>query len=224
MNGRDFIQKAIDNKGRLSFDESRSHAFKRRDFDSERDWLRECVLDYCDPVKSLVSIAFKRQKLTSKTVRAENIGNIAYDHGEISFDLAPVLLIDNSNLGASLYDMAVLRSFLDMCASFVETNKERGALVRLMNERDRHNKTLWKITFLTWPDSTGPAYQHAREAEIVRDMAQEYPFLGEWFRTRALDLNKLGAWSSMNIDRSLLFGSAAWQLKEVAQLNTQVVQ
>jgi hypothetical protein len=226
MNGIAFIQLAIDCHGRLSFDEKEvSCGGDRREFDSERDWLRECVLEYCDPVKSLVSIAFKRQTLGAKTVRATNIGNVKYDHGTISFDLAPVLLIDDPTPARGCVGLALLQSFLAMCTTFATDHVGALPIVKIVNDHDRHKRTIPNVLFLSWPDPEGGAVQHAREQQMARDFAAEHPRFEAWLKARALDLNRLGPWSWVSIDSYLLFGRK-WsrELAESLHQQSRVVQ
>ena len=200
LTAREFIAKARVQEGRMTFDEREFESVLRRDYDSERDWLNALVQTYCSPLDTLVSIDFERAAGANKRA------GVTYNRGLVSFDIAPVLLLDNSSPSHVLAGLDLVKVFLDICADFYTEYPERHADIRILNKRDRHNKTYATVSCWTYRNAV-PCPAHATKYEdLIKDLAEDFSQFGKWLRVRALDLNRLGPLSSvLTISAHMLF-------------------
>lgn len=193
MNAIEMI-KVIPASGRVIFNTSDHYWISRNEYDSEMDYLRECVRSHLYPLRMFVSIRFDRTKTGFKEV------GVTKDGTHVSFNIRPILsLPDDHQAVLDFHDLllATQQFFTAFCHG--------SPCVRITNNRDHHRRTYAALHALYWEKKD----VQSTRAEIFESqldaMIEKSPFLTQWFRNVALDLNKLGPYSWLNITSDHVF-------------------
>jgi hypothetical protein len=187
MNAIEMVR-TIPESGRVIFNISDHYWIRRDECEDETDYLRECIRSHLHPVRMFVSRRFDRTKIGFKEV------NVKRDGMHLSFDIRPVLSLPDTH-------QAVLdfHDFLLATRPFFTSFCHGSPCVRISNYRDHHRRTYAALHALYWEGND----VNSSRAEIFEShfdqLIEKSPYLKQWFRNVALDLNRLGPHSWLSI-------------------------
>ena len=198
---QDFID-AADANGRVTFSTKTRSYIKREAYATRRDFVREHVLRHFYSIQGFVP-RFARTKSSFSEAQVEVVPVTGTSDFEISVNLARMLMLPGGHAAAELQEYRAM--MMSLRPFFIE-HVGHIPCVKILNERDRNRRTYGSVVVMVGRENEsslekeeGP-YQKQLDGRLAGSAV-----LQEWLKAYALELNRLGPYSWMNIGAAHVF-------------------
>jgi hypothetical protein len=204
------ILNSVDAGGRLAVALSSFPHIVRAEFDNDLEYRRACILTHLGPLGGFVSRRFENTKV-GYTEAA-----VVESDGKLSFQLAPILRVPYGRAG-----LIEFRDLLLAMQVFYRTHAEYSPCIRITSNRNRRKATYGVISALYWFDRTDKPLHDTQCEAALRRRVDNSSALTSWLRQYALDLNKIGPCSWINVSSEMLFAhdhdpTRGWRNRNIA--------